>query len=66
MNPEDDTFTEDVYAPDEREELLKELRDSFPLTAPYKRDPLEFAKNYIFAIRKWATEKLGVEEFKEE
>lgn len=47
-------------------ELKKQLKDSFPRTAPYKIDPLDFAISYITEVRKWATENLGVEEFKEE
>lgn len=49
----------------EENTLKKELKESFPLSAPYKRDELEFAKSYIRVMRKWATEKLGVEEFEE-
>jgi hypothetical protein len=45
---------------------FKELKDSFPLSAPYKRNPVDFCKSYINEMRKWATENLGVEEFKEE
>jgi hypothetical protein len=45
--------------------LIAKAKKSFPLSAPYKRDPLVFAKSYIATMRKWATENLGVEEFKE-
>jgi hypothetical protein len=41
-------------------ELLEKLRQSFPKTAPYSRDPLQFARNYIDAIQAWAKEHLGV------
>ena len=48
------------------EEFKKYLRDSFPLSAPFKIDELEFAKSYIETMREWATENLGVKPFKEE
>lgn len=54
-----------VAAADAEEELKTKLRDSFPLTAPYRRDRLEFALSYIAQIRKWATENLGVAQFQE-
>jgi hypothetical protein len=41
-------------------EVLKKLRESFPKTAPYSRDPLKFARNYIEAMQSWATDNLGV------
>lgn len=44
-------------------ELKKKLRDSFPLTASYSKDPLTFAERYIAEMRKWATENLGVEKY---
>jgi len=46
-------------------EDLLDLRETFPLTAPYKRDRLEFALSYIHEIREWATEHLGVAAFEE-
>lgn len=48
----------------EENQLKRKLRDSFPRTAAYSQDKLEFAERYIVAMRKWATENLGVEEFK--
>jgi hypothetical protein len=41
-------------------EVLKKLQDSFPKTAPYSKDPLKFARNYIEAMQSWATDNLGV------
>ena len=54
-----------LIAKDSKVILVDKAKDSFPLFATYKRDPLEFAKSYIRTMRKWATENLGVEEFKE-
>jgi SOS response regulatory protein OraA/RecX len=45
--------------------ILDELKESFPLSAPYKQDELAFAESYIRTMRKWATENLGVEAFVE-
>ena len=48
---------------DAEEEIKEELKESFPLTATFNTDPLEYAKNYIQEIRDWATKNLGVAEF---
>jgi hypothetical protein len=45
--------------------LVDKAKELFPLSAPYKQDKFEFAKSYIRTMRKWATENLGVEAFKE-
>lgn len=48
---------------DAEEEIKEELKESFPLTAPFNTDAFEYAKNYIQEIRDWATKNLGVAEF---
>ena len=48
------------------DELKQKLKESFPLNAPYKRDPLAFAESYIKEMRKWATENLEITEYKTE
>jgi len=48
------------------EEFKNRLRDTFPLSAPFKIDALEFARSYIETIRAWATEYLDVEEYGKE
>jgi hypothetical protein len=50
-------------AADAEEGLKDKLKMSFPLSAPYKRDPVEFAESYIKTMRNWATENLDVEPF---
>ena len=46
---------------DAEEEIKKQLRESFPLSASYSQNKLKFAQNYIREMRKWATENLGVQ-----
>jgi len=48
---------------DAKESIIEELKESFPLTAPFNTDAFEYAKNYIQEIRDWATKNLGVAEF---
>jgi len=48
------------------DELKEELKNSFPLSAPFKKDPMAFAESYIKTMRKWATENLEVEEWSDD